>query len=265
MFGRSGAELIPLLNEGSAGIEELTRQARENGDIMSTKAATAAAKFNDGLNILKHAGMSAVVAGFEVIIPLMVRLVEWINQHIVPALRTYLSPALKAIGDYLADPLFPAFRKLIGIYLTPLKLLIRGLATVVRQVMIPAFQRIVPVVQAMWGAISPVLSGIRTAAEGAASAIRAIADAASAVSGVAGAVGGIVGKLPGFASGGIVPGRPGSPMLAVVHGGERITPRGATSGGGFDGPLHVTLELDGEQLRTFVIDTSRRAQRAGAL
>lgn len=32
--------------------------------------------------------------------------------------------------------------------------------------------------------------------------------------------------IPGFASGGVVPGLPGAPMLAVVHGGEKITPAG---------------------------------------
>lgn len=38
---------------------------------------------------------------------------------------------------------------------------------------------------------------------------------------------------PGYASGGIVPGALGSPQLAVVHGGETITPAGG--GGGFGG------------------------------
>lgn len=38
-------------------------------------------------------------------------------------------------------------------------------------------------------------------------------------------------KLPGFASGGIVPGPLGMPQLAVVHGGETVTPQGQTSRG----------------------------------
>jgi hypothetical protein len=39
-------------------------------------------------------------------------------------------------------------------------------------------------------------------------------------------------KIPGFASGGVVPGSAGSPMLAMVHGGETITPAGGGGGGG---------------------------------
>ena len=55
----------------------------------------------------------------------------------------------------------------------------------------------------------------------------------SFVGGVGGAIGGALGKVGsvlGFAQGGIVPGQVGVPRLAVVHGGERITPPGRTSG-----------------------------------
>lgn len=44
------------------------------------------------------------------------------------------------------------------------------------------------------------------------------------VEGLGNLIGGI--RLPGFATGGIVPGPVGSPMLAIVHGGEMVTPAG---------------------------------------
>lgn len=37
------------------------------------------------------------------------------------------------------------------------------------------------------------------------------------------------GKIPGFATGGVVPGPKGSPLLAVVHGGETVIPNGGSS------------------------------------
>ena len=48
--------------------------------------------------------------------------------------------------------------------------------------------------------------------------------------------------IPGFATGGVVPGQPGQPTLAVVHGGERVIPYGApdNSGGG------ITININGE-------------------
>lgn len=39
-------------------------------------------------------------------------------------------------------------------------------------------------------------------------------------------------KLPGFATGGVVPGAMGEPQLAVVHGGERVIPAGQASSSG---------------------------------
>src|SRR3990170_3944932 len=51
-FGKSGADLIPMLNEGSAGLAEFAQKARDSGNALSTKAAAAAAEFNDKLDEL---------------------------------------------------------------------------------------------------------------------------------------------------------------------------------------------------------------------
>jgi len=53
---------------------------------------------------------------------------------------------------------------------------------------------------------------------------------------------GYTGKIPTFQHGGMVPGI--GPMLAVVHGGERISPEGG--GGTTVIQIHATIELDGE-------------------
>lgn len=52
IFGKAGAELIPLLNGGRAGFEELRREAERLGIVISTKTAAAAEKFNDDLTRL---------------------------------------------------------------------------------------------------------------------------------------------------------------------------------------------------------------------
>jgi hypothetical protein len=49
LFGRSGAELIPLLNQGRAGFEAFRAEAERLGLIISTQTAKAAAEFNDNL------------------------------------------------------------------------------------------------------------------------------------------------------------------------------------------------------------------------
>ncbi len=49
LFGRAGAELIPLLNAGSKGISKMRKEARSLGIVMSSKATKASEKFNDEL------------------------------------------------------------------------------------------------------------------------------------------------------------------------------------------------------------------------
>jgi hypothetical protein len=52
IFGRAGAELIPMLNMGSAGIEDLQKKAKEMGLVIGTETALQAAYLNDQLDIL---------------------------------------------------------------------------------------------------------------------------------------------------------------------------------------------------------------------
>ena len=49
LFGKSGADLIPLLNQGRAGIKELTDEAAKLGIVISTETAAKAEQFNDTL------------------------------------------------------------------------------------------------------------------------------------------------------------------------------------------------------------------------
>lgn len=52
IFGRSGADLLPLLNSGAEGIEELTGQAERLGLVIDQETAAAAEEFNDSLSIM---------------------------------------------------------------------------------------------------------------------------------------------------------------------------------------------------------------------
>ena len=56
LFGKTGAKLIPLLNQGKQGITDLMTQAQRLGLVMSAEAAAAADQFNDNMTVL--AGVS---------------------------------------------------------------------------------------------------------------------------------------------------------------------------------------------------------------
>lgn len=53
LFGRSGAKLIPFLNQGRAGIAGLKKEARDLGIIMSEDAVSAADELGDNVDKLK--------------------------------------------------------------------------------------------------------------------------------------------------------------------------------------------------------------------
>ncbi|MEF8717497.1 MAG: phage tail protein [Candidatus Accumulibacter necessarius] len=55
LFGKAGTDMIPFLNRGAEGIQELTAQFRELGSEISGETATRAAEFNDDLNLLRAA------------------------------------------------------------------------------------------------------------------------------------------------------------------------------------------------------------------
>ncbi len=62
LFGKSGADLIPFLNRGGAGIKALTDEAQALGAVMSNETAAAAGRFNDNLKRLELASEGAKVA-----------------------------------------------------------------------------------------------------------------------------------------------------------------------------------------------------------
>lgn len=62
IFGKSGGELIPLLNGGSAGLREMDEMAQKLGLTMSAETAANAEKFNDTLDLLKM-GSQGVARG----------------------------------------------------------------------------------------------------------------------------------------------------------------------------------------------------------
>lgn len=54
LFGRSGMEMIPFLNQGRDGIEALTKEAEKLGLKISTETGKAAEQFNDSLTTFKN-------------------------------------------------------------------------------------------------------------------------------------------------------------------------------------------------------------------
>ena len=65
LFGKAGADMIPLLNKGSAGMEELRTEAERLGVVFSGGLAAQAADFNDNIKKIQLSGQAfaTTVAG----------------------------------------------------------------------------------------------------------------------------------------------------------------------------------------------------------
>jgi hypothetical protein len=79
LFGQKvGPQLIPLLNQGAAGIEELTAKARELGLITSNETAAGAAKLNDSLVQLSKQIDAGFTRVLEALLPAIQAVVDWL-------------------------------------------------------------------------------------------------------------------------------------------------------------------------------------------
>ncbi|MEN6539426.1 MAG: hypothetical protein ABFC67_07445 [Mizugakiibacter sp.] len=115
LFGKSGADLIPLLNEGRDGIRELTDEAKQLGVVFDDQAAKAAETFNDNLDKLKTSGKGFAISVSNDMLPGMIALT---NSMAEAAKKGGIASALFAglkfvnpFSDFLTnDSLDPIYR-----------------------------------------------------------------------------------------------------------------------------------------------------------
>ncbi len=76
LFGKNGVELIPFLNQGRAGIEQLKQQFKALGLEISGDTAKAAEKFNDTLDTVKQALHGVAMKVAEAALPTLQQLAD---------------------------------------------------------------------------------------------------------------------------------------------------------------------------------------------
>jgi phage-related protein len=109
IFGRSGMQLAPLLNQGAAGIEKFKEEAQKFGLVLSQDNLDAIQK-----NVMAHREFHAAVEGMQV----------QLGQFLYPAL-TAVAKAMSEIVPVIAQALRPAFEAL-GAILNPVITLVEN-------------------------------------------------------------------------------------------------------------------------------------------
>lgn len=99
LFGKSGADLIPLLDKGSAGISAMANEAEQLGLVITEKTAAGAEEFNDNM---KRLGEVVGGVGLQVAGDLAPALGDITHALVDAAKNTTL---MHTVGEALADTL----------------------------------------------------------------------------------------------------------------------------------------------------------------
>jgi hypothetical protein len=96
VFGRAGAQMIPLLNSGSAGLREMAAEAARLGLVMDQETADAAQQVNDNFTRLRRAADGLVILVTARMLPAL----ENLSDMMASAAKNsnFLDQAAKSVG-----------------------------------------------------------------------------------------------------------------------------------------------------------------------
>jgi hypothetical protein len=131
LFGRSGAELMPMLNQGSEAMVELTQRAHDLGLIMSDEAVTAGVVLGDTMDdVKKSLGMVATELGVQ-LMPLVQQVLNWVIKN-MPTIKKTVSDVMTTVGTLIRaiTPIVQEVFAMIGVlWETALKPILDGIIT----------------------------------------------------------------------------------------------------------------------------------------
>ncbi len=113
LFGKSGADMIPALNEGKEGLAGLMEEARQLGIVIDSETAASAGKFNDNLFTLGAAASGLAVQIAADLLPTL----QKISDFLVDMAKAYadLSPGMQEFIANVAGAIVVGGPLLVGL------------------------------------------------------------------------------------------------------------------------------------------------------
>lgn len=164
IFGKSYAELTPLLNEGSSGMDDLKKRAVDLGAVMSNDTVAAGEQLGDTLDQVKAVGAGLFNSIASSLMPVVQDFADLIldNMPMIQGMMASIGPAL---GDFLAQAL-PILMQLAQQLLPVIFQIIQQLLPVIVQ-LLPLFisivQAVLPPLVSLLNLILPPLTQLLTA------------------------------------------------------------------------------------------------------
>lgn len=137
ILGKSYTELLPLLNAGSEGIQELKDRADELGIVMSEEAVKANVTFGDTLQDIKESFAGVVRGLTNSFLPMMQQFADFIVAN-MPMIHEMLGNVFSGLGEAVTAVL-PILMDMIQNALPPLIELFSEIATNILPILIELF------------------------------------------------------------------------------------------------------------------------------
>lgn len=180
LLGRSGSELMPLLNGSAESVEELRKQAHDMGIVLSDDAVAASAKFTDTMDNVKRT-LGAVTAKIGVsVMPVIQKALDWVMDYmpqiqavmstvfnaikvsvetVVDVFSTYLMPVIEYVYNWIVnnwDKISTVFQTVFD----NIKVAIDFVKNIIETYLIPAFKKVVDWVVNNWDKIRDVIMSV---------------------------------------------------------------------------------------------------------
>lgn len=165
LFGKSGVEMMPMLNGGAEGIADLTQRAHDLGLVMSDEAVTAGVVLGDTMDDVKQtfgALGNQLGVGFMPIIQSVLDLIL-ANIPTIHTMFNQLAPALTGLLEGILPSLFSLVESILPVLFDLLGAIIPIVVDIVKAVL-PVFvillETLLPPVVRIVNALLPALLGL---------------------------------------------------------------------------------------------------------
>lgn len=137
LFGRSGTELMPLLNGEAGSIEEMKQKAHELGLVLDDELIDNGVKLTDSLDQTKRAFQSIGIQLGGALMPIVKNASDYIQQALptIQALIGKLSPVITSLLDGILPPLMDLGEKIFPVLISLIEALAPPIIQVVQSVL----------------------------------------------------------------------------------------------------------------------------------
>lgn len=167
IFGKSYADLNPLLNSGAKGIKDMKDEAVKVGAVMSNQSVAAGAKFGDTVDKLKMAAGGLFNKLGTAAIPILQKFADVIvnNMPMIQGMIAQASPIIIGVFSSLIPPLMSLGQSLMPTLFSLFKAIIPVIMQVIGSVL-PVLTQLLktllpPIVQIVKSLLPPLLSIVK--------------------------------------------------------------------------------------------------------